>query len=166
MVFVASLYKISEISTCGAQKDWIVVRSSTTGWGDFYSLLHIFHLRAEDIFAWNRFKNKPSSSKVLLFLPEVPLLAPCPQSDILGNLKKKNLLQILLQYTVLFFPHPHNSTHPLTLGFWSVKLGLPGGIFTFYVAVDEATADTGYVTVKYRDFFGGKKSVTQLFSQI
>lgn len=119
MVFVA-LYKISEISTCGAQKGWNWCSIIYHLWGDFYSLLHIFHLRNRRHFCLKQIQ------KQTFFLKSVHssqkhLVAPCLQSDILGNLKKKkNSVTNFATIHSLFF-HTHTPTHPLTLGFWSVK---------------------------------------------
>lgn len=43
------------------------------------------------------------------------------------------------------FSHTHTSTN---ISFLKCETGLPGGVFTFYVTVDEATTDTGNVIVK------------------
>lgn len=72
---------------------------------------------------------------------------PLPRQRYSGNLfffSPDIPLQILLQYTAYFSP----PTHLLTLVFLKCETGLPGGVFTFYITVDEATADTGDVTVK------------------
>lgn len=163
MVFVA-LYKISEISTCGAQKGWNWCSIVYHLWGDFYSLLHIFHLRNRRHFCLKQIQ------KQTFFLKSVHssqkhLVAPCLQSDILGNFKKKKFCYKFCYNTQLIFPHPHTRTST-NIRFLKCEAGLPGGIFTFYVAVDEATADTGYVTVKSRDFLEERKVLPNYFLKI
>ena len=120
MVFVA-LYEISEISTCGAQKDWNWCLIIYHLWDDFYSLLHIFHIRNRRHLCLKQIQKQTFFLKSVLS-SQKHLVAPCLQSDILGNLKKKKkiLLQILLQYTA-YFSTPTHPIHPLTLDFWSVK---------------------------------------------
>ena len=105
MVFVA-LYEISEISTCGAQKDWNWCLIIYHLWNDFYSLLHIFHIRNRRHFCLKQIQ------KQTFFLKSVHssqkhLVAPCLQSDILGNFKKKKFCYKFCYNTQLIFPHPH-----------------------------------------------------------
>lgn len=75
----------------------------------------------------------------------------CLQNDILGILFffltfYTNFATI---YSLFFHAHTHTSTN---ISFPKCETGLSGGIFTFYVTVDEATVDTGNVTVNSWDF--------------
>lgn len=147
----------------GHRKAGIDVRSSTTCEVIFILYCIYFTLGTEDIFAWNRYKNKPSSSKVFI-PPRSTWLPPAYRVIFWETLKKKKFCYKFCYNTQLIFPHPHTRTST-NIRFLKCEAGLPGGIFTFYVAVDEATADTGYVTVKSRDFLEERKVLPIIFSK-
>lgn len=101
------------------------------------------------------------------FFPEA-LGCPLPTewySGKLKKIKKKNSVTNFATIHSLFF-HTHTPNTSTNIRFLKCEAGLPGGIFTFYVAVDEATADTGYVTVKSRDFLEERKVLPNYFLKI
>lgn len=149
----------------GHRKTGIDVWSSTTCEMIFILYCIYFTLGIEDICAWNRYKKKLSSSKVFI-LPRSTWLPPAYRVIFWETLKKKkNSVTNFATIHSLFF-HTHTPNTSINIRFLKCEAGLPGGIFTFYVAVDEATADTGYVTVKSRDFLEERKVLPNYFLKI
>ena len=97
--------------------------------------------------------------------PRSTWLPPAYRVIFWETLKKKNSVTNFATIHSLFF-HPHTPNTATNIRFLKCEAGLPGGIFTFYIAVDEATADTGYVIVKSRDFLEERKVLPNYFLKI
>lgn len=130
----------------GHRKTGIAIRLSTTCKMIFILHCMYFTLGVEDIFCLKQIQKQTFFLKSVNF-SQNHWVAHCLQNDILGILffffLKYSITKFATIHSVFF--HTHTSAN---ISFLKCETGLPGGIFTFYVAIDEATSDTGYVTVK------------------